>query len=503
MQEERIYLAIDLKSFYASVECVARGLDPLTAHLVVADESRTEKTICLAVSPALKAYGVPGRARLFEALEKQRQVNAQRLLSAPGGVFSGYSHHAPALAADPSLGLKFLIAPPRMACYMEVSTRIFGIYSRFVSPEDIHVYSIDEVFIDVTGYLKTYACTAHQLALRMVKAVLRETGITATCGIGTNLYLAKIAMDIVAKHMPADQDGVRIAELNEMTYRQQLWDHQPLTDFWRIGRGYARRLESVGIRTMGDVARCSLGPPYSPYGEEKLFRLFGVNAELLIDHAWGREMCTIRDIKQYVPQDHSLSVGQVLQQPYEKEQALIVIREMLDSLVLQLVDKGLLTDQIAVSVGYDRESLRDPARRAGYQGPVENDPYGRPVPKPAHGAVNLVSPTSSGHEIAEAAMAMCQTILHPQLLVRRIYVVAGRLIPEDAPGQTEAEQMDLFTDYAARERQAAARAREHDRQMAVLKIQKKFGKNALLRGTNFLSGATARQRNSQIGGHRA
>ena len=504
---EKTYIAIDLKSFYASVECVERGLDPLAAHLVVADESRTEKTICLAVSPALKAYGIPGRARLFEVNQQVRGINAQRLAAAPGRVFSGSSADAPALAADPSLALDFIIAPPRMGLYMDTSARVFSVYTRFISPEDIHVYSIDEVFMDVTAYLALYGCTARELARRMIRAVLRETGITATAGIGTNLYLAKVAMDIVAKHCPADQDGVRIAELDEISYRKTLWSHRPLTDFWRVGRGYCRKLEANGIYTMGDIARCSLGGRYFPMGEEKLYRLFGVNAELLIDHAWGYESCTIADIKAYVPDSRSISSGQVLSSPYPADKARLVLREMADALALDLVDRRLVADQVSLAVGYDRESLADPARRSAYEGPLDSDPYGRTVPKMAHGSIPLNGYTSSSRQIIDALTRLFDRITAPQLLVRRMYVAASRVIPEESLLETGPEQLDMFTDYA-RERQKrllekASLEKERQRQEAVLRIKKRFGKNAILRGMDFEQGATARDRNRQIGGHRA
>ena len=502
------YIAIDLKSFYASVECVERGLDPMTTHLVVADQSRTDKTICLAVSPSLKKYGVPGRPRLFEVVQRVRQVNAARREKAPGRQFSGESSWDVELQMNPSLQLTYLVAPPRMAHYMAMSTRIYNIYCRFVAPEDIHMYSVDEVFIDAAPYLKTYQCTPHELALRMVKTVLRETGITATAGIGTNLYLAKVAMDIVAKHMPADQDGVRIAELNERSYREQLWGHTPLTDFWRMGKGYARKLEAIGIRTMGDVARCSLGPPYFPWGQEKLFRLFGVNAELLIDHAWGSEPCTIADIHAYRPENRSLSSGQVLSEAYPFDKARLVIREMTDNLALDLVDKRLVTDQLTLTVGYDTGNLKDPARMRAYDGPVEGDYYGRPVPKPAHGSINLPRATAAASVLLDYMTRLYDRVVHPALLVRRMYVVANHVLPEDEadkPAQTE--QLDMFTDYAAareqQEKENAALEKERKRQQAVLEIKKRFGKNAVLRGMNFEEGATARERNAQIGGHKA
>ncbi len=507
MDQQRMYIAIDLKSFYASVECAARGLDPMTTHLVVADESRTEKTICLAVSPSLKAYGIPGRARLFEVNQRVKQINAQRLAAAPGGAFSGASNQAPELGEHPEYELQFLIARPRMGEYMRLSTQIYGIYTQFVAPEDIHVYSIDEVFMDVTPYLNTYRCTPHELAMRMIRQVLKETGITATAGIGTNLYLAKIAMDIVAKHCPPDKDGVRIAFLDEDSYRKTLWSHRPLTDFWRVGSGYARRLSQIGLHTMGDIARVSLGPPYSPLSEDKLYSVFGVNAELLIDHAWGFESCTIKDIKAYVPSDHSISSGQVLHSPYSTAQARLVVMEMTDALALDLLEKGLVTDQISLYVGYDRESLLDPALRSFYNGPVEKDWYGRTVPKPVHGSESLGIYTASAHLLSQAMGSLYDRIVNDHLLVRRMYVAAGRVIPEGEEKLPAAEQLDMFTDYAAQEAiqkaQEAALEKEKRCLKAVLGIKKRFGKNAILRGMDFLDGATARDRNAQIGGHRA
>ena len=507
MDKKRDCIAIDLKSFYASVECMDRGLDPMDTHLVVADESRTEKTICLAVSPSMKSYGIPGRARLFEVNQRMRAVNANRLEKAPGKAFTGESHFAKELDEHPEWKAGFLIAPPRMAHYMEISTRIYSVYTRFVSPEDIHVYSIDEVFMDVTDYLKTYHCTARELAMRMIRAVLSETGITATAGVGTNLYLAKVAMDIVAKHIPPDENGVRIAELDEISYRKTLWSHRPLTDFWRLGRGYEKKLNAAGLYTMGDIARCSLGGNYSAVGEDQLFRLFGINAELLIDHAWGVESCTIRDIKAYVPKDHSLNRGQVLPGPYEADKARLVVQEMADALALELVEKRLLTDQMALTVGYDREALKDPARMAAYRGTVEKDRYGRMAPKPAYGSINLASPVSSSREIVRAVLELYDRIVHPSLLVRRMYLAANRVIREEDQPTQQAEQLDMFTDYEEenrrREEREKALEKEKQRQMAVLRIQKKFGKNAILKGMNYEEGATARERNAQIGGHKA
>ena len=508
MAEARQYASIDLKSFYASVECVARGLDPLDALLVVADASRTEKTICLAVSPALKAYGVPGRARLFEVLERVKQVNAERLKKAPGKRFSGKSASARELAGDPSLALDFLVARPQMAHYMEVSTAIYQIYLRYVSPDDVHVYSVDEVFLDLTHYLGSGRRTARGMTMEMIRAVLSETGITATAGIGTNLYLAKIAMDIVAKKMPPDADGVRIAELDEMSYRRELWGHRPITDFWRVGRGYAARLAEIGLYTMGDVARCSLGGKNDFYNADKLFEIFGVNAELLIDHAWGVEPCTIADIHAYRPESNSLSLGQVLQCPYTFEKGRLIVREMTDLLVLDLVEKGLDTDQMVLTVGYDVENLTDPARRKAYRGPTVADRYGRLVPKEAHGSVNLPRRTSSTRVILEKVTELYERIVDPALLVRRMYVVANRVLPEgSAPKAASAEQMDMFTDYAAleaREREETERLAEEKRlQKTIIDLHHRFGKNAVLRGMNFEEGATTKERNGQIGGHKA
>ncbi|MBQ9420484.1 MAG: DNA methylase [Lachnospiraceae bacterium] len=504
--DNRIYAAIDLKSFYASVECVERGLNPLTANLVVADKSRTEKTICLAVSPSLKSYGIPGRARLFEVVQRVGEINRERKYRLRGKPFFGSSIYGPELKRDPTLELAYEVATPRMAYYMEYSSRIFNIYLEYVSAEDIHVYSIDEVFIDLTEYLPLYHKSAHELVMTMIRHVLRETGITATAGIGTNLYLAKIAMDIVAKKMPADQDGVRIAELDELSYRKELWAHRPLKDFWRVGRGYTRKLEANGLFTMGDIARCSLE------NEDLLYRLFGINAELLIDHAWGWEPCRIKDIKAYRPENNSLSSGQVLQEPYPFDKAKIVVREMTDSLVLDMVEKGLEADQMVLTVGYDMTSLDDPEIRKKYKGEVAKDWYGRKVPKQAHGSINLGRMMSSTERIIDAVMELYDRIVDPVLLVRRMYVVANHVVPEDLARKAretseENRQLDLFTDPEAteriREEEEAALEREHRRQEAVLEIRKKYGKNAILKGTSFMDGATARERNAQIGGHRA
>ena len=490
------YIAIDLKSFYASQECVDRKLDPMTTNLVVADGSRTEKTICLAVSPGLKSFGVPGRPRLFEVVQKVQEINTLRRERAPGRKFRGKSCDVNELRRDPSLELDYIVAPPRMASYLECSARIYEIYLKYIAPEDIHTYSIDEVFIDATPYLRTYRMTAPELARKLVSDVLETTGITATVGIGTNLYLAKVAMDILAKKSDADEFGVRMACLDEMAYRQRLWDHRPLTDFWRVGRGYARKLQQHGIFTMGDIARCSID------NEGLFYKLFGVNAELLIDHAWGWEPTTIPDIKTYRPTTNSMGSGQVLHEPYTWEKARLIVREMVDLLVLELVDKGLVTDQIVLTIGYDRENLLDPQRRKAYKGEITRDPYGREIPKHGHGTVHLGRYTASTRLITDAAMALFDRITDPELLVRRVNIVAARILPEaDAP--VEEGQLDLFTDWAAKEREEAELCREKRRQQAVLTIRKKYGKNAILKGMNYQEGATTRDRNAQIGGHKA
>ena len=504
---EKTYVCIDLKSFYASVECRERGLDPMTTNLVVADSSRTVKTICLAVSPSLKAIGLPGRARLFEVVQKVSDVNAERLRQLPGHKFLGKSCSAVDLGRHPELELDYVIAPPRMAHYIKYSTEIYAVYLKYVAPEDIHVYSIDEVFIDVTGYLQTMNLSAHEFARIMIRDVLASTGITATAGIGSNMYLAKIAMDIVAKHIPADRDGVRIAELDELKYRQLLWDHRPLTDFWRVGRGYVKKLEANGLYTMGDIARCSISKsPY--YNEELLYKLFGVNAELLIDHAWGWEPCTIKDVKAYRPTSNSLGSGQVLQDPYTAVKARLVIREMADALALDLVDKGLAADQAVLTVGYDIENLKDPARSANYHGPVTKDAYGRRVPKHAHGTVNLSAHTSSSKEITTAVLSLYDRIVDETLLIRRLNLVVCHVIPEIEVARTgDSEQLSLFENPESRRQEEAQEekllARERRRQEAILAIKKKYGKNAILKAMDLEDGATAILRNNQIGGHKA
>ena len=480
MEKQRSYIAIDLKSFYASVECVERGLDPLTTNLVVADPSRTEKTICLAVSPSLKAYGIPGRARLFEVVQTAKKAHID----------------------------SYIVAPPRMALYMKYSARIYNVYLKYVAPEDIHVYSIDEVFMDVTDYLDTYKMTAKELASKMICDVFEETGITAAAGVGTNLYLCKVAMDIMAKYATPDENGVRVAELDEISYRKLLWSHRPLTDFWRVGRGYQKRLEEHGLYTMGDIARCSLGKDDDFYNEDLLYRIFGVNAELLIDHAWGYEPVTMKEIKAYKPEVNSLSSGQVLQSPYEYEKAKLITREMTDLLVLDLVEKRLLTDQMVLTVGYDIENLTDERRRGNYKGEITTDYYGRQVPKHAHGTVNLKEPTSSTEEILKAVTGLYSRIVDKNLLVRRITIVANRLVDErEHQKEQDFFQMDLFTDYEQleidRKEKEEARAKERRLQEAMLSVKKKYGKNAMLKGMNLQEGAMTIERNNQIGGHKA
>ncbi len=498
---ERKYLCIDLKSFYASVECIERGLNPLTTNLVVADKGRTEKTICLAVTPSLKAYGVSGRARLFEVVQKVTEINNLRRKNAPKKVLTDSSYNSEELNTNPNLELDYIVAPPRMALYVEYSTRIYDVYLKYIAPEDIHVYSIDEVFIDITHYLPTHKMTAHDFARMLIKDVLDTTGITATAGIGTNMYLAKIAMDIEAKHIPADKDGVRIAELNEMSYREKLWSHRPLTDFWRVGKGYANKLEKYGIYTMGDVAR------YSLIDEDFLYKLFGINAELLIDHAWGWEPCTIADVKAYKPSTNSINSGQVLHTPYHFDKAKLVTREMAELLVLDLVEKGLVTDQIVLTIGYDIENLTNAEIRNEYKGEVVTDHYGRQIPKHAHGTTNLTRKTSSAKLIVDATMELYDKIVNKSLLVRRITISACKLIRENETEKKTPEQLDLFTDYEAleqkRQKEEEILEKEKRMQQAVLDIKKKYGKNAILKGMNLEEGATAKDRNSQIGGHKA
>ncbi len=506
--DSHIYLAIDLKSFYASVECMERGLDPMTTNLVVADESRTEKTICLAVSPSLKAHGISGRARLFEVVRKVRKINAERRRKAPGQIFTGASYDDTELKSSPDLELSYIAAPPRMAHYIEYSSRIYQVYLKYIAPEDMHVYSIDEVFMDITHYLGARRLSPREFAKTILRDVELTTGITATAGIGENLYLCKVAMDIVAKHVMPDKDGVRIVELGERDYRRLLWAHRPLTDFWRVGAGYARKLEEHGMYTMGDVARCSVGGPEDYYNEDLLYKLFGINAELLIDHAWGFEPCTIADIKAYKPKENSLCSGQVLQCPYDFEKTKLVVREMTDQMALSLVEKGLATKQMVLTIGYDIENLTDPQRQNGYHGVVITDRYGRKIPKHAHGTENLERYTSSARLLTDAVLKLYNRIVDPGLLVRRITVTAAHVREEKGIGEAaQPEQLDLFTDYEALEKkrreEERALEREKKMQQAVLEIKKKYGKNAILKGMNLEEGATATKRNRQIGGHKA
>ena len=508
-EKQSSYIAIDLKSFYASVECISRGLDPMTTNLVVADESRTEKTICLAVSPALRSYGIPGRPRLFEVIQRVQQVNEKRKRDAHIAAFTESSFDNHVLHSSPTTAVDYIIAKPRMAKYVQVSTEIYQVCLKYISPDDIHTYSIDEVFIDATPYLRTYGMTARELAMTMIRDVLATTGITATAGIGTNLYLCKIAMDIVAKHKEPDSDGVRIAELNEQSYREQLWSHRPLTDFWRIGKGYAKKLEAHGLYTMGDIARCSIGKPNNLYNEDLLYNMFGVNAELLIDHAWGWEPCTIKEIKAYQPQSNSISSGQVLQSPHKTDKARLIVWEMADSMALDLVEKSAVTDQLTLTLGYDRENLDDPVKKKQYRGAIATDSYGRAVPKHAHGTINLEQHSSSTKRIVDAAMQLYDRIADPELLIRRITLIANHVILEkQAEKKKQAPvQMDLFTDYEAQEQQIKKEeeelAREKKVQEALIDIKRRYGKNAILKGANLQEGATAKERNEQIGGHKA
>ena len=508
MAKQKTYIAIDLKSFYASVECKERNRDPLTTNLVVADKSRTEKTICLAVSPSLKSYGIPGRPRLFEVVQKVREANNKRRWKAPNRTFNGSSDDKAELDANPALEIDYIVAPPRMAYYMEYSTKIYNVYLKYVAPEDIFPYSIDEVFMDVTDYLQTYRMTARELAMTMIQDVLKTTGITATAGIGTNMYLCKIAMDIVAKHIEPDKNGVRIAELDEMSYRRKLWSHRPITDFWRVGNGYAKKLEEHGLYTMGDIARCSIGKPNELYNEELLYKLFGINAELLIDHAWGYEPCTMEQVKAYKPETNSVCSGQVLHCPYDYEKAKLIVKEMTDQMVLDLVDKGLVTDQLVLTIGYDIENLSNPNLKNQYKSEITIDRYGRKVPKHAHGTANLKKKTSSTRLITNAVMDLYDRIVDEHLLVRRITITANKLVDEKSVKQeNEYQQLDLFTDYEAQRKKQAEEEekleRERRMQEAMLSIKKKFGKNAVLKGMNLEEGATAKDRNEQIGGHKA
>lgn len=495
--EQKIYIAIDLKSFYASVECRERGLDPITTNLVVADNNRTEKTICLAVTPSLKSYGIPGRARLFEVEQKVKEVNIERKRKAPNQSFTGSSYDDIALKKNSDLELSYIIAPPRMSYYMKYSSKIYNVYLKYFAPEDIYVYSIDEVFIDITHYLKTYNMKPRELVTKVIQDVYKTTGITATAGIGTNLYLCKVAMDIVAKHVKPDKNGVRIAGLDEITYRKLLWNHRPLTDFWRVGKGYAKKLEERRIFTMGDVARTSIR------NEDLLYKLFGVNAELLIDHAWGYEPCTIKQIKAYKPTTNSISTGQVLHCPYNYEKTKIIIKEMTESLALDLVQKKLVTDQIVLEIGYDIDNLTNPNIRNLYNGEITIDRYGRSVPKHAHGTINIDHKTSSSKILLEKVMSLYERIINNNLLVRRITITANKVENESEVKENPYEQIDLFVDYKELENKRKKEQAEKEIQKAMLDIKCKYGKNAILKGMNFEEGGTTRQRNEQIGGHKA
>ena len=475
--EGKVYIAIDLKSFYASVECRERGLDPLTTNLVVADSSRTEKTICLAVSPSLKQYGIPGRARLFEVVQKVKEINAERRLKAPNKTFTGSSFNDIELKKNSDLELGYIIAPPRMAYYMKYSTNIYNIYLKYFASEDIYAYSVDEIFCDITKYLNMYHMTARELVTKVIKDVYDTTGITATAGIGTNLYLAKVAMDIGAKHVQPDERGARIAGLDEITYRKLLWTHRPLTDFWRVGKGYAKKLEKYGIYTMGDVARISIE------NEDLLYKLFGINAELLIDHSWGWEPVTIESIKAYKPMSNSISSGQVLHCPYDYEKTKLIVKEMTELLTLELVDKRLVTNQLVLTVGYDIDNLTNPEISRSYKGEVTEDRYGRKIPKHAHGTINLDHMTSSTKIIMEAVMKLYERIMNDKLLVRRINIIANNIVSENSQSTKKSfEQIDLFTDYKKKEEDDKKEKREHEMQKAIIDIKKKYGKNAIIKG---------------------
>lgn len=495
---QNVYIAIDLKSFYASVECKERGLDPITTNLVVADNSRTEKTICLAVSPALKSYGIPGRARLFEVVQKVKEVNIERLRKAPSRIFTGASYNDIELKSRNDLALDYIVAPPRMGYYIKYSTDIYNIYLKWFSPEDIYVYSIDEVFIDVTHYLSTYKMRARELITKVIQDVYENTGITATGGIGTNLYLCKVAMDIVAKHVEPNKNGVRIAGLDEMTYRKLLWDHRPITDFWRVGKGYATKLEKHRIYTMGDVARTSI------QNEELLYKLFGINAELLIDHAWGYEPVTIEQIKAYKPSTNSISSGQVLHCPYNYEQTKLIVKEMTELLTLDLVEKNLVTNQIVLTVGYDIKNLIEPFISNFYKGEITVDRYGRKVPKHAHGTINIDHKTSSTKVIMEKVMELYDRIIDNRLLVRRVNITANNVVDESAAEQTNTfEQIDLFGNYQIKEKQLESEKTEKQLQKAMINIKSRYGKNAIIKGMNLQEAGTTIERNAQVGGHRA
>ena len=495
---DNIYIAIDLKSFYASVECRERGLNPLTTNLVVADSSRTEKTICLAVSPSLKQYGISGRSRLYEVVQKVKEINAQRRLKSPNHVFTCTSYDDIALKNNSDLELAYIIAPPRMKYYMEYSTKIVNIYLKWFSIEDIFIYSIDEVFIDITHYLKTYNCTPRELATKVVQNVLEETGITATCGIGTNMYLAKVAMDIVAKHVEPNKFGVRIAGLDERAYRKYLWNHKPLTDFWRVGKGISQKLEKNGMFTMGDVAMQSVRD------DEKLFKLFGINAELLIDHSWGYEPCTIDSVKSYKPITNSLSSGQVLKEPYDYTKTRLIVKEMAELLSLELVKKDLLTSKLVLEIGYDVCNLSKTVLSSLYNGEIKLDYYGRKVPKHAHGTINIDHKTSSTKIIIDKFVELYDRIINKELYIRRVTLSACDVVnEEDYKNNLIYEQMNMFIDYKELAKKRQKERAEKSLQKVVIDIKSKYGKNAILKGMNFVDGGTTIERNGMIGGHKS
>ena len=498
----RIYAAIDLKSFYASVECMERNLDPLTTNLVVADDSRTEKTICLAVSPSLKKYGIPGRARLFEVVQKVKNINNYRKRIVTNNEFLGKSYNDIELQKNKNLALDYIIAPPRMAFYMKYSTKIYNTYLKYISAEDIYVYSIDEIFCDLTNYLNTYKLTPKELVTKMIRDVYVTTGITATAGIGTNMFLAKVAMDIKAKHITPDEFGVRIAELDEMSFRKQLWNHKPITDFWRVGKGYSKRLEKYRIYTMGDVARCSTE------NEELLYKLFGVNAELLIDHSWGWECTTIQSVKACKPANKSLYSGQVLHCPYNYEQTKLIIKEMADKLVLDMIEKNYFTDMLVLTIEYDVENLKNARYSQSYTGEIKEDRYGRRVPKPAHGTFRLDKHSSSTKQISNGFIKLYDKIINKNLLIRKIYLTVGNLLKEDEIKKQEDkfEQIDLFTNYKELEKKQKEEKiqleKEKNIQNAIINIKNKYGKNAIIKAMDLEKDATTIERNGQIGGHK-
>ena len=488
----KTYICIDLKSFYASVECVDRGLDPLNTNLVVGDESRSEKTICLAVTPALKSFGIGGRARLFEVIQRVNEINNERKKKIGYKDFIGESCYLDELNKNPYLKLSFLIATPRMAKYIDISTKIYSVYLKYVAASDIHVYSIDEVFMDVTNYLPSAKITAHEFVKRIIKDVMKETNVTATAGIGSNMYLAKVAMDIVAKHVDGDKDGVRIASLDEMSQRHKLWSHRPLTDFWRVGRGICKRLENLGLYTMGDIARCSLN------NEDILFKEFGVNAEFLIDHAWGYEPTTMEDIKSYRPKANCLTSGQVLSCGYDYNKARVVVLEMAEYLSLELVKKNLVTNSIGLSIGYDIDNLKDEDIMSKYDGKLDTDYIGRTVPKGSKGSVRLANYTSSTSILIKEVGKLYDKIASRILFIRRLNVSVN-VINDDCIKNRGYQQFSLFDELD----DPIDEKKEKKLQKAIVDIKSKYGKNSVLKAMDLADGATTIERNNQIGGHKA